>query len=173
MNRAPVLQIAAKTHGKPVHTAPQAGNGGQVGGGLSGVHVSAVSGVDDGYMGVEGGCLGRALLWAAHDDHVGVAGNHFNGVLQGFALCRGGGVGVGKAEHRAAHAEHGGLKGEVGAGGGLVEQGSGYPAPAGIHKIGGVVHNLTAPMVQLVPLRPGYISEVYQMPHALRAPLPA
>ena len=145
---AAVLQVAAQAHRQPVHLPLQAGDGGEVGGGLGGVHVAAVAGVDDRHIGVEGGRLGGALHGVAHDHHVGVAGHHCNGILQGLALGHRGGAGIGKAEHRAAHPEHGGLKGEVGAGGGLIKEAGHDPALAGVQKISGVVHDLTAPLVQ-------------------------
>ena len=85
------------------------------------VNVASVAGVDDRDVGVEGSRLGCALLWIAHDHHVGIARHHFDGVLQGLALGHGGGVGIGKAEHRATHPQHGGLEGKVGPGGGLIE----------------------------------------------------
>ena len=171
VHRAPVLQIAAQPHGQAVHAPPKAGDGGQVGGGLGGVHMPAVPGVDDRYVGVQGGRFGGALFRIAHDHHVGIAGDHLDGVFQGLPLCGGGGARVGKAEHRAAHPEHGGLEGEVGAGGGLIKQAGHDPPPAGVHKIGGVVHNRTAPLVQRFPLRPRQVSKIDQMPHFDPSPL--
>ena len=171
VNRAAVLQIAAQAHGQPVHLAPQAGDGGEIRSGLGGVHVAAVAGVDHRHVGVQGGRLGRALLGVAHHHHVGIARHHLDGVLQGLALGGGGGLGVGEAEHRAPHPQHGGLKGKVGAGGRLIEQAGHHPPTAGVHKIGGVVHNITAPLVQGLPLRPRQVSKVDQMPHDASFPL--
>ena len=155
---AAVFQIAAQAHRQPVHLAPQAGDGGEIGGGLSGVHVPAVAGVDHRHIGVQGGRLGRPLLGVAHDHHIGVAGYHLDGVLQGLPLG-------------GAHPQHGGLEGKVGAGGRLVEQAGHHPPPAGVHKISGVVHNLAAPLVQGIPLRPRQVSKVDQMPHDPSLPL--
>ena len=137
MDGAAVLQIGAQPQAQPVHPAPQAGNGGQVGHGLGGVHVAAVPGVHHRHMGVQGGRLGRALPGGAHDDDVGIAGDHLDGVLQGLSLGNGRGVRIGEAEHRPAQAQHGGLEGEVGAGGGLVKQIARHPALTHVHKLDG------------------------------------
>ena len=162
---AAVLQIAAQPKAQPVHPAPQAGDGGQVGHGLGGVHVAAVPGVHHRHMGVQGGRLGRALPGGAHDHHVGVVGHHPHRVLHALPLGHRGGVGVGKAEHRPAQPHHSGLEREVGAGGRLVKQVAGHLAVAHVHEALRRVHDLTGPGVQGLPLLTGHISKVDQMSH--------
>ena len=166
---AAVFQVAAQAHGQPVHPPQQAGDGGQVGHGLGGVHVAAVPGVDHRHVGVEGGRLGRPLPGGAHYHHIGVAGHHLDGVLQALALGRGGGAGVGETEHRPAQAEHGRLEGEIGAGGGLIEHGSHHLAPAGVEILLRMVHDPHRLTVQRLPLRPGHIPKINQMPHGSRS----
>ena len=168
---AAVLQVPAQPYREAVHLPPQAGDGGEVGGGLGGMHVSAVPGVDDRHVRVEGGGLGGPLQGVAHDHHVGIAGDHLDGVLQGLPLGHRGGAGVGKAEDRPPHPQHGGLEGKIGAGGRLIKQARHDLPPAGVQKISGVVHDLAAPLVQSIPLRSAQVPEIDQMPHILASPL--
>ena len=164
---ASVFQVTAETDGKPVHTAAQLGDGGQIGEGLGGMHMSAVARIDDRDFGIEGSGFGGALPGVAHDDDVAVGGDHLDGILQRFALGGGGGVGVGEAEQRAAQTEHGGLEGEVGAGGGLKEEGSGDFSAAGVHEVLRTVYNLAGSGVQSIPLLAGQITKIDQMAHGM------
>ena len=165
---APVLQVAAQTDGHAVDGTTVALDGGQVGQGLGGVHVTAVPGVDDGHFGVQRCCLGSALLGVAHDDDIGVGGDHFDGILQRFTFGSRRAVGVVKAEHRAAQPQHGGLEGEFRPGGGFKEQ-VGLDAPlARLGKGRRVVHDLGAALVQIFPLCPGQVAKIDQMPKTHR-----
>ena len=49
---------------------------------LGGVLVGTVAGVDDGYGGYFGGVARGAFFGVAHDDEVGVAGDHDDGVVE-------------------------------------------------------------------------------------------
>ena len=165
VDRAAVFQVAAQPNAQPVHAAPQAGDGGQVCHGLSGVHMAAVPGVDHRDIGVQGGRLGRALPGGAHDHHVGVVGDHFDRVLYGLALGHRGGVGIRKAKHGAPQTHHSRLKGEVGAGGRLIKQVAGDPAPAGVNELFRSIDDLAGPGVQALPLLTGQITKIDQMSH--------
>ena len=131
--------------------------------------MSPVPGIHHRHMGVEGGRLGRALPGSAHDHHIGVAGDHFDGVLQSLALCHRGGIGIGKAKYSAAQAEHCGLEGEIGTGGRLIKEVCRHLSPAHIHKLFRRVNDPAGPGIQLVPLLSFQIAKVNQMPHTLRS----
>ena len=160
VDSAAVFQVAAQADGQVVYFAPQAGDGSQVGHGLGGVHVAAVAGIDHGHVGVEGGGLGCALPGGAHHDDIGIVGDDLDGVLQRLSLGHRGGIGVGKAEYRAAQTEHGRLEGEVGAGGGLVKQVGRHLAPTYVNEFFRCVYDLTGPVVQAVPLLAGQITKI-------------
>ena len=113
--------------------------------------------------------MAEPLPRGAHHHYIGVAGDHLDGVLQGLSLGNGRGVRIGEAEHRPAQAQHGGLEGEVGAGGGLVKQIARHPALTHVHKLGWVIHDLAGPGIQGVPLMAGQVPKIDQMTH--RAPL--
>ena len=122
VNRPAVFQVAAQTDGEVIQPPHFPGNGQQVGKGLGGVVVAAVSGVDDGNGGRLTCHIGCALFGVAHGDDVGVAADDFGGVRHAFALGGGGRAGLAEADDAAAQLQHRGLKAQAGAGGGLKEQ---------------------------------------------------
>ena len=123
VNRPAVFQVAAQTDGEIAQPPHFPGNGQQIGKGLGGVVVAAVSGVDDGNGGRLTCHVGRALLGVAHGDDVGVAADDFGGIRHAFALGGGGRAGLAEADDAAAQLQHRGLEAQAGAGGGFKEQG--------------------------------------------------
>ena len=117
-----VFQVAAQTDGEVIQPPHFPGNGQQVGKGLGGVIVAAVSGVDDGDGGRLTCHIGCALFGVAHGDDVCVAADNFGGVRHAFALGGGGRTGLAEADDASAQLQHRGLKAQAGAGGGLEEQ---------------------------------------------------
>lgn len=86
VNRAAKFQVAAQPDGHAADFSPLAADGEHVCQGLGGMLVAAVSGVDDGDVGVAGGHIRSALLEVAHGGDVRVAGDHADGIRHAFAL---------------------------------------------------------------------------------------
>ena len=88
---------------------------------LGGVLVGTVAGVDDGYGGHFGGVARGAFFWVAHDDEVGVAGDHDDGVVEGFAFLYACSAGVAEAYNAGTELVGRTFKAEACAGGGFEE----------------------------------------------------
>ena len=116
------LEVAAEAHGQVVESPLLALDGEQVRERLRRVVVAAVTGVDDGDLGVHGGDERRALFRVAHGDDVGIAADGADGIGDALALRRGRAAGGREAEDLAAEREHGGLEAQARPGGGLKEQ---------------------------------------------------
>ena len=86
MDGAAEFQIAAQADGQIIQTALAAADGHQVGQGLGGVLVAAVTGVDHRDAGITAGAQRGTLFRVAHGDDVGVAGHHTDGVGHTLAL---------------------------------------------------------------------------------------
>ena len=104
------FQVAAKADGQMIQAALFAGNGEQVGEGLGGVLMAAVTCIDDGHRRKLAGDHGRTLFMMAHGNNGGIAAHHPHRIGHGFALGGAGVAGAGKADHRAAQIEHGAFK---------------------------------------------------------------
>ena len=102
MDGAAKLQIAAQTNGQIIQSAHAAADGHQVGQGLGGVLVAAITGVDHRNAGVAGGTQRCALLGVAHGNDIGIAGYHPDGVGYALALGGAGHVLAGEAQYMAA-----------------------------------------------------------------------
>ena len=163
MDGAAEFQVAAEADGEVVQTALLPVDGQQVGEGLSGVVVATITGVDDGHLGHLSGGKGRALLGVAHGDDVGVAADGVDGVAHGLALGGGAGVGGREAQHAAAQCQHGGLKAQAGAGGGLEEQGGQLLVGAGVLVLGGVCNDVLGGGDQLVDLLHGQVDNINEI----------
>ena len=151
VNRAAVLQIAAQAHGQPVHLAPQA------------VMVVRSAVVWVGACGRRRGVITgtseyREASWPRPPWGCASPPRRHSPTPSWMVSFRVSPLAVevdlGSAKRTPCpHPQHGGLEGKVGAGGRLIEQAGHHPPTAGVHKIGGVVHNITAPLVQGLPLR--------------------
>ena len=87
VNRAPVFQIAAQPDGKVVQPPELAFQREQIGEGLRGVEMPAVSRVDNVAVRAESRRLRRALLRVPHYKNVGIRADDLDRVLEIFALC--------------------------------------------------------------------------------------
>ena len=98
-------------------------DGVEVGEHLGGMLAPAVTAVDDGHGRPLGGLCRRTLLVVPDGDDVAVVLQHVEGVLEGLhvEVAGAGHLGVGEAQHVAAQAMHGRLRGEARARAGLVE----------------------------------------------------
>ena len=164
MHRAPILEVAAKSHIQVTDFAPKGGNGGEVGQGLGGVHMPAVACVDHRHVGVQAGGLGSALGGGAHDDHIRIVRHHFNGILQGLALGGGRGLGVRKAEYAAPQPHHRRLEAEIRPSRRLKKKARHHITMQRIHKILGMSNDLTGQPIQLVPFLQREVFNVDQIP---------
>ena len=165
MDGAAELQIAAQTNGQVIQPAHAAADGHQVGQGLGGVLVAAVTGVDHRNAGVAGGTQRCALLGVAHGNDIGIAGNHPDGVSHALALGGAGHVLAGEAQYMAAQVQHSRLKGQAGAGGGLVEQGSQLFVVGNLLIGSRVGADTVGKIKQLCDLLLGEIQRIDQMTH--------
>ena len=86
---------------------------------LRGVLIGTVAGIDNRDLSHLAGILGRPLEEVAHDDQVGVVGDHLDGVVQALALRRAAGTRIGEADHPTPKAIDSGLKAETRPGGRL------------------------------------------------------
>ena len=161
------LQVAAQADGQALEGVLAAPDGQQVGQGLGGMVVSAVTCVDDGHACTAGSNNGSAFLGMTHDDDVSVAADGLNGVRQALTLSGGGRTGLGEADDGAAQALHSSLEAQSGTGGGLKEQGSQQLVVAGVLVLFGVCDNVLGGGDQLVDLLQGEVSNVHQISHAL------
>ncbi len=116
------LKVAAEADGQVVESPLLALDGEQVRERLRRVVVAAVTGVDDGDLGVHGGDERRALFRVAHGDDVGIAADGADGIGDALALRRRRAAGGREAEDLAAEREHGGLEAQARPGRGLKEQ---------------------------------------------------
>ena len=125
--------------------------------------VCSALGIDDGDAGCPGGDVGRALFGMAHGDDVRIAADGVDRVTHRLALGAGAGVGFGKAQHAAAQGQHGRLKAEPGAGGGLEKQGGQLLAVAGVTVLCRVCDDILRrgnELVNLLHREVGYIDKV-------------
>ena len=83
--------------------------------------VSAIASVDDGHGGHFGSVSRGAFFGVAHDDEVGVAGNHDDGVVERLTFLYAGSTGVAEADDAGSKLVGGTLKAEACAGGGFEE----------------------------------------------------
>ena len=116
------FQVAAEADGQVVKASFALADGHQVDEGLGGVTVAAVSGVDDRNPGKHGRPQGRALHGVTHGNDVSIIADDPGGVAHGLALAGAGELCPGKAKCPAAQPQHGRLKGQPGAGAGLIKQ---------------------------------------------------
>ena len=144
---AAIFQITAQADFHVVCRAAIPQDGNHIGQRLCRVQMTAVSRVDHRHRRVEGRCLGCALTRIAHDDHVGVARNHIDRVLERLALRRRGRAGVGKTNHATAKAHHRGRKRQVGARGRLIKQAAEHLAAAGVGITLGTVNDVGRELV--------------------------
>ena len=117
------LQVAAAADDQVVQTPLLPLDGEQVGQGLGGVVVAAVTGIDDGNGGIHGCHQRCTLLGVAHGNDIGKAADGLCGVGHALALGGRGTGGIGEAQDLAAQFVHSRLKAQAGTGGGLVKQG--------------------------------------------------
>ena len=165
MDGAAELQITAQTDGQIIQSAHAAANGHQVGQGLGRVLVTAVTGVDHRNAGVTGSTQRCALLGVAHGNDIGIAGHHPDSVGYALALGGAGHVLAGEAQHMAAQVQHSRLKGQAGAGGRLVEQGSQFFVVGHLLIGSRVGADTVGKIKQLRDLLLGEIQRIDQMTH--------
>ena len=165
VNGAAKFQVAAEADGEVVQTAAFPVDGQQVGQRLGGVVVAAVTGIDDGHFCHLCGGIGRALLGMAHGDDVGVGADDAHRVADGLAFRCGAAAGLGEAQHTAAQIQHGGFKGEPGAGGGLEEQRRQLFVAAHLLVFFRLSDDVLGYGDQVVDLLRGQICDVDQMSH--------
>ena len=115
MHGAPVFQIAHHGDFQVFQAALGFVDGYQIQQGLAGVLVGAVARVEHGHMRKLGGYARRAVLRMALDNRIGVAADDARAVGKRFAFFRAGVGAIGKANHLAAQALHGGFKRKPGA----------------------------------------------------------
>ena len=157
------LQIAAEAHGEVIQTALLTVDGEEVGQGLGGVVVAAVTGIDDRDVAELSCGIGGAFLGVAHGDNVGVAAHGVQGVAHGLALGSRAGVGLREAQDAAAQTQHGGLEGETGTSRGLEEQGSQLLVCAGVLVLGGVLDDIFGHGDEFIDLLNGEVNDVQQI----------
>ncbi len=87
VHRAAELQVTAETDGQIIQPALAVADGHQVGHGLGGVGVAAVTCVDDRHAGVHGRTQRCALLGVAHGNDVCIVAYHTGGISHRFALA--------------------------------------------------------------------------------------
>lgn len=114
MHRPSVFQIAAQADAQTRKGALFVAQGGQVGEGLRGMEMPAVSRIDNRHPGIQGSGQRRAGGGVPHGDDVGIATDHADRILDGFPLGHRGIAGVVEADNPAAQTQHGGLKGHLG-----------------------------------------------------------
>ena len=165
MHRTTEFQVTAQADGQIVQPAFAAADGHQVGQGLGGMLVAAVTGVDHRDAGVAGSTQRCALLGVAHSHDVGIAGHHTDGVGHALAFAGAGHVLTGKAQHMAAQVQHGGLKRKAGAGGRLIEQGGQFFVGGHILIGGRIVVDAVGKVEQGGDFLLGEIQRVDQMTH--------
>ena len=124
MDGAAELQIAAQADGQVIQPTHPGADGHQIGHGLGGVLVAAVTGIDDRDAGVAGSAERRTLFGMAHCHDIGIAGDHTDGICNAFSLGSAADGLAREAEDMSAEVQHRGLKRKTGTGGRLVEQSS-------------------------------------------------
>ena len=138
MHGPPEGQVAAQADGQPGNSAITRGDSRKVGERLGGVHVPAVTSVDDGdaeVLGRAGRHERSAFLGVTHRDDVDEIGHGFHGVGDGFALGHGGQLGAGETNHMAAEPEHRRFEAQTRARAGLIKKGGQHPAVAGMRHL--------------------------------------
>ena len=83
---AAIFEVADECDVEVVECALSFTDGVEVEHALGRMLVGAVAGIDDGYGGHLGGIARGALFGISHDDEVGIAGNHDDGVVERFAF---------------------------------------------------------------------------------------
>ena len=119
---AAILEVAYASDVEVFERALGLADGVKVEHALGGMLVGTVAGVDNGYRGHLRGVAGGAFLRVAHDDEVGVAGDHDDGVVERFAFLHAGATGVAEADDAGTKLVGCALKAQSGAGGGLEEK---------------------------------------------------
>ncbi len=122
MDGAAVFQVANEGNLKVLKRALCLADAVEVKHALGGVLVGAVARVDDRHFRYLGSEAGRALDGVAHDDKVGIAGYHGDGVGERFAFLYTRSSGAAEADDVATQQLDGSLKAQAGAGGRLEEQ---------------------------------------------------
>ena len=122
MDGAAVFQVADEGDLKVFKCALRLTDAVKVEHALGGVLVGAVASVDDWHFRHLGGEAGRAFDGVAHDDEVGIAGHHGDGVGEGFALLDARSGGAAEADDVAAQELDGGLEAQACTGGRLKEE---------------------------------------------------
>ena len=123
MDGAAELQIAAQADGQIIQPTHPGADGHQIGHGLGGVLVTAVTGIDDRDAGVAGSAERRTLFGMAHCHDISIAGDHTDGICNAFSFGSAADGLAREAQHMTAQVQHGRLKGKAGAGRRLIEQG--------------------------------------------------
>ena len=134
---------------------------------LGGVVVSAVAGVDYGYLRHLGRGIGRPLLGVTHCDYIGIAADGPHRVPHSFSLGRRAGAGLGKAKNAAAQGQHRRFKAEPCTGGGLKKQRGQLPALTGMAVFCRVFNNVFGSCYKPAYFFRGEIRNIYKIPHGL------
>ena len=122
MNRPAVFEIAAQPDAQMIEPSFFLAERHHIGERLSGMEMSPVPRVDDGYAGIQRGGQGGPGHRMPHSDDVRVAADHPDGIFQGFPFGNRGVRRIVEPDDPPAQPQHGGLKGHLGAGGGLIKQ---------------------------------------------------
>ena len=117
-----VFQVADEGDFKVLKCALRLADAVEVEHALGGVLVGAVARVDDRHFRHLGGEACRAFDGVAHDDEVGIAGHHGDGVGEGFALLDARSGGAAEADDVAAQELDGGLEAQACTGGRFKEE---------------------------------------------------
>ena len=122
MYRSAVLQVSAQPNGQVIQTTQLGFKGQKIREGLGRVEMTSVAGVDDRAVSRKSRSPRRAFLIVAHNKHVRIVADYFNGVLQIFALRHRGISRIIKSDDASAQAYHSGLEAHLRAGGWLIEK---------------------------------------------------
>ena len=123
MDGAAVLEVADKGDVEVVECALCLTDRVEVEHALGGVLVGTVASVDDRHRGYLGGIARGAFLGVAHDDEVGIAGDHDDGVVERFTFLNTGATGVAEADDAGSELVGCALKAQAGTGRGFKEKG--------------------------------------------------
>ena len=118
-----VLQVADKVDVQVVEGALCLVDAIEVEHALRRVLMGSVTSIDDGNVCHLCSIAGGSLDVVAHDDDVGIVGNHRDGVLQRLALCAAGNLGIGKSDDPGPKAVGSRLEAQACAGGRFEEEG--------------------------------------------------
>jgi len=114
-----IVAVADKGHPHPVESAGMLAHGEQIGHDLAGM-VFVGQGIDHGNGAVSGQLFQLVVAKRAHDEAVGVAGEHAGGIADGLVAAELGIV-LGHEHGPTAEVSHGDLEGNASPGGGLLE----------------------------------------------------